>query len=85
MTLCHFIGLFEFGFHGRGKGGCCLGQDDPVLRPLGSGNRGNHVTEVKFNGRGEHRVRRGLGAEHALCLGVFFNQVHLSLGPTGAL
>ncbi len=51
-----------------------LGQQHPVLRALGPGERWYHGAHIQLQRVGEHRVRRALIAPHALSLGVGFNQ-----------
>ena len=69
-------GLFIFGLHRRGKTCGNIGQRHAPFRTLGTGHRGHHFAQIKLERIGEDRIRRCLGAEQTLCLGVFFNELH---------
>ena len=53
-----------------------LPQRHAVLRALRPGERGLDGGEIEFQLVGVNRVRRGIGAENALRLGVFLDEAH---------
>ena len=69
------VGRFgELLFHRQRKAVLDLLERNAVLRPLGPGKRGLDLRELELEHVGEHRVGRGLGAVHALRLGIGLNQ-----------
>ena len=68
------IALLELGLHRLGKARLGLGEDDPVLRPLGAGERRRDFAEVELERVGEDRVGREAGAISPLRLGVGLDQ-----------
>ena len=69
-ALVHLAGLVEFLVHGLREAELDLLERDAVLRALRPGHRRLDGGEFELEHVGEDRVRRGLGMEHALRLGV---------------
>ena len=69
-ALLQLVGLVEFLVHRVGEAGLDVLQRDAVLRALGAGERRLDRGEIELEHVGEHRIGRGLDAEHALRLGV---------------
>ena len=62
--------LVEFLVHRIGKAGFHFLQRDAILRTLRTGQRRLDRAEIELEDVGEHRIGRGLDAEHALRLGI---------------
>ena len=75
-ALADLAGLVPFRAHCRLERRLGIGQGDAVLRALRAGDRRDDVAQVEAEGVGEDRVRRVVGAEHALGLGVGLDQFH---------
>ena len=63
-------------FHGFRKRAFDLPQRHAILRPLGSGQRRLDLAKIELERVGKYRIRRLVGAEKPLHLGVGFDQRH---------
>ena len=73
-ALLRFRRLAEFLVHRIGKARFHVLERDAVLRPLRAGERRLDRVEIELEHVGEDRIGRGLGAVHALRLGVGLDQ-----------
>src|SRR5947209_614425 len=75
--------LVEFLFHRGGELGSHILERDAVLWTLGPGKRRLDLRQFELEHVGKDRVRRRLGAEYALRLGIGGNECNLRSRPSG--
>ena len=75
--------LGELLLHRSDEGGFHLFERNAILRAFRPGHRRLDTGEFQLEHISEDRIGRGLGAEHALRLGIGLNQRHLRRGTVG--
>ena len=82
LVACREIGgFFVFRIHRRDEAGFCIRQSHAAFRTLWPGKRWHDRAEIEFKRIGEHRIRRCLGADQALCFRVFLDEINTRLFP----